>query len=339
MERMAEAHARTSWSSAEAVCERAARLARHALGASFVGIHSTPSGPDDISCIAYDAEPVSCDDTMQLCRRLLARDDSAEPHHAGGSFVFAPITLADRTVGVICAYAPAPNAFDTRAPEVLALLATDIAEHLAWGAERARLDEAEAQAAARNDTLANLAIALRDHLRIVATFSDHMRHETGGDPNAIDPSGQARPDDRSLGGPPVSTEATEGRPARILLADDLDLNRKLISDMLTIDGHVVECVEDGKQAVAAVSLRRYDLVLMDVVMPGMDGLTATRAIRALPLPASTVPILALTANSYGEQLKDCIAAGMDATLVKPMSLDDLATAVQTWTGRRHTRAA
>lgn len=276
---------------------------------------------------------------MRLCQRILIQSDDPEPQLAGGSFASAPILLEGGAVGVICAYAPTPRCFDDRAREVLALLATDIAEHLAWGAERARLEEAEAQAAARNDTLASLAVAFRDHLRIVATFSDYMRNATGGDPTATEPAAQMRGDDPSEGAGSMFEEAGEGRATRILLADDLDLNRKLISDMLTIDGHVVECVEDGKEAVAAVSLRRYDLVLMDVVMPGMDGLTATRAIRALPIPASTVPIVALTANSYGEQLKDCIAAGMDATLVKPMSLDQLSNAVQTWTGRRHTRAA
>ena len=104
--------------------------------------------------------------------------------------------------------------------------------------------------------------------------------------------------------------------------------------MLSIDGHVVDCVADGAAAVTAVEARRYDLVLMDMIMPGMDGIAATRAIRAMPAPACEVPIVALTANSFREQLDSCLKAGMDATLTKPMSLDALIRAVDTWTRGR-----
>ncbi len=119
--------------------------------------------------------------------------------------------------------------------------------------------------------------------------------------------------------------------ARILLADDLDLNRRLIADMLAIEGHRVDCVADGAAAVKMASENVYDLILMDMIMPGMDGIAATRAIRALPAPSCTVPIVALTANSFREQLDSCLTAGMDATLTKPMSVDALTRAVQTWT--------
>jgi signal transduction histidine kinase/CheY-like chemotaxis protein len=120
----------------------------------------------------------------------------------------------------------------------------------------------------------------------------------------------------------------------ILIADDLDLNRKLIADMLSLDGHEVDCVCDGAAAVRAVATRNYDLVLMDMIMPVMDGIAATRAIRALPSPACEVPIIALTAHTFKEQLDTCLEAGMDATLTKPMSLDALAAAVRSWTHGR-----
>ena len=126
--------------------------------------------------------------------------------------------------------------------------------------------------------------------------------------------------------------------ARILLADDLDLNRKLIADMLSIDGHSVDCVADGAAAVRAVGAKHYDLILMDMIMPGMDGIAATRAIRNLPAPACAVPIVALTANSFREQLDNCLKAGMDATLTKPMSLDALTHAVSRWTQGRNKAA-
>ena len=69
--------------------------------------------------------------------------------------------------------------------------------------------------------------------------------------------------------------------------------------------------------------KTYDLVLMDMIMPEMDGVAATRAIRALPAPTCCVPIVALTANSFREQLDSCLEAGMDATLTKPMTIDAL----------------
>ena len=134
--------------------------------------------------------------------------------------------------------------------------------------------------------------------------------------------------------PPKAEPPQERRGATILLADDLDLNRKLIADMLALDGHRVECVADGAAAVAAAGARGYDLILMDMIMPVMDGLAATRAIRALPTPFCDVPIVALTAHSFSEQLDACLAAGMDATLTKPMSIDALMRAVDMWTRDR-----
>ena len=136
----------------------------------------------------------------------------------------------------------------------------------------------------------------------------------------------------------VSDRAPDDAPdqdaLRILLADDLDLNRKLICDMLSLDGYVVDSVADGAAAVEAVKAKAYDLVLMDMIMPGMDGMDATRAIRALPAPACDVPIVALTAHSFREQLDNCLHAGMNATLTKPMSFDALSGAVGTWARSR-----
>ncbi len=125
---------------------------------------------------------------------------------------------------------------------------------------------------------------------------------------------------------------------RILLADDLDLNRKLICDMLSLDGYDVDSVADGAAAVEAVKAKSYDLVLMDMIMPGMDGIDATRAIRALPAPTCDVPIVALTAHSFREQLDDCLHAGMNATLTKPMSFEALSTAVSLWARSRRQAA-
>lgn len=149
--------------------------------------------------------------------------------------------------------------------------------------------------------------------------------ETAPAPDLGDPT--AAPDDKD----PSSM-------LNILLADDLDLNRKLICDMLSLDGYNVDSVADGAAAVEAVKGKSYDLVLMDMIMPGMDGMDATRAIRALPAPACDVPIVALTAHSFREQLDNCLHAGMNATLTKPMSFEALSSAVSLW-ARSRPRAA
>lgn len=133
-------------------------------------------------------------------------------------------------------------------------------------------------------------------------------------------------------------DADDASMLHILLADDLDLNRRLICDMLSLDGYKVDSVADGAAAVEAVKGKSYDLVLMDMIMPGMDGMDATRAIRALPAPTCDVPIVALTAHSFREQLDNCLHAGMNATLTKPMSFEALSQAVSVW-ARSRRRAA
>ncbi|MFX9855392.1 response regulator, partial [Acinetobacter baumannii] len=83
-------------------------------------------------------------------------------------------------------------------------------------------------------------------------------------------------------------------------------------------GHHVDAVVDGAAAVTAVQEQTYDIVLMDVQMPVMDGLEATRRIRALPGPAGSIPILALTAGVMQVEVERCLQAGMNAHLAKPL---------------------
>ncbi len=113
------------------------------------------------------------------------------------------------------------------------------------------------------------------------------------------------------------------RPLRILVADDVALNRELLQISLEQNGHRVLLVENGEQAVARVGQDRFDVVLMDVQMPVMDGIEATRRIRKLPRPAGQVPILALTANVMEGEQQRCLAAGMNRVLTKPIDWDRL----------------
>lgn len=124
------------------------------------------------------------------------------------------------------------------------------------------------------------------------------------------------------------------RPARILVADDVALNRELLATILESEGHSVHTVRNGAEAVQAVISDSFDLVFMDVQMPVMSGLEATRAIRDSAGTMSSVPIVAITADALDMSLERCRLAGMDAHLLKPLKKLDLLRAVSTWSGRK-----
>ena len=115
---------------------------------------------------------------------------------------------------------------------------------------------------------------------------------------------------------------------RILLVEDNGTNRLVATRMVERMGHRVDAVADGAEAVRAVRSIPYDLVLMDVMMPEMDGLTATRLIRAEPGPVGRTPIIGLTANAEPSKEAACHDAGMDGFVSKPVTAERLATAIQ-----------
>jgi signal transduction histidine kinase len=123
---------------------------------------------------------------------------------------------------------------------------------------------------------------------------------------------------------PVERQDIEGpptEPARrlhILVAEDVVPNQIMIEILLNRAGHEATIVENGAAAVEAMKLVDYDLILMDLQMPVMDGLEAARVIRMLPGPAGRVPIVALTANVMPDEIAACRAAGMQAHLAKPI---------------------
>jgi len=114
---------------------------------------------------------------------------------------------------------------------------------------------------------------------------------------------------------------------RVLLVDDVDLNRKVARSMLKISGVAVDEAADGLEALRVFEAspeNYYDLILMDVQMPNMDGYEASQAIRALERPdAETVPIVALTANAFNEDIEKAHQAGMNEHIAKPVKLDKL----------------
>lgn len=108
---------------------------------------------------------------------------------------------------------------------------------------------------------------------------------------------------------------------KILVVDDVEMNRELIAIGLGDAGHLVESHDSGEAAIEALKAGSvYDVILMDVQMPGMDGLAATRAIRDLPGAVADTPIIGLTANVLPEQISACRAAGMDDHFGKPVNM-------------------
>ncbi|GJD84660.1 response regulator [Methylobacterium haplocladii] len=127
---------------------------------------------------------------------------------------------------------------------------------------------------------------------------------------------------------PAAPGTVLGRPARLLVVEDHPINLEIACKLLERAGHLVDTACDGARAVAAVQEHSYDLVLMDVQMPEMDGLTATRRIRALQHPSRRVPILAMTAGVLPDQVKGFLEAGMNGHVAKPVDRKGLCAAVE-----------
>jgi CheY-like chemotaxis protein len=126
----------------------------------------------------------------------------------------------------------------------------------------------------------------------------------------------------------------EGRRSlRLLLAEDNAVNRRLASRLIEKRGHTVVMVNNGREAVQALSRETFDLVIMDVEMPEMDGFEATAAIRAKELGTDThVPIIAMTAHTMAGDRERCRAAGMDAYVSKPIRAQELYNAIDAQSG-------
>jgi signal transduction histidine kinase/AmiR/NasT family two-component response regulator len=136
---------------------------------------------------------------------------------------------------------------------------------------------------------------------------------------------------------PVETSRRDLEQAvsrRILVVDDNPINQIVIQALLKKDGHEVVLVSDGAQAVEAVQAGDFDLVLMDMQMPVMNGVDATLTIRRLAGSVHDIPIVALTANAMIEDVQRCHDAGMNGHLAKPIDRESLRRALIVWGGER-----
>ncbi|HEX4346900.1 MAG TPA: response regulator [Vicinamibacterales bacterium] len=140
------------------------------------------------------------------------------------------------------------------------------------------------------------------------------------------PAPEERQFDASLG---------ERFPMRILLAEDNVVNQRVATVLLSKFGYRADIVGNGEEAIGAVRRQAYDLVLMDVQMPEMDGLEATRRICSEIAKETRPEIIAMTANARPQDVQDCLGAGMDGVLTKPVSVDELRSLLTASGHRRH----
>jgi len=138
---------------------------------------------------------------------------------------------------------------------------------------------------------------------------------------------------------PRPAPAEPGRRLRILLAEDNQINAVLATALLKRAGHHVDVAATGEEALDAVTIAPYDVILMDMHMPEMDGVEATKRIRALDGAEAAIPIIALTANAMAETRQQCLRAGMDDFITKPFDPNDLAAAIDRWSRGRQAEAS
>ncbi len=131
----------------------------------------------------------------------------------------------------------------------------------------------------------------------------------------------------SLAGAPAAQVPPRRAPLKILLAEDNRVNQMVAERMLKKYGHQVVVVQNGLEAVAAFENQSFDVILMDVQMPLMDGFEATAAIRARERGGSHVPIIAMTARAMRGDREQCLEAGMDTYLSKPFRADEFHAAI------------
>jgi CheY-like chemotaxis protein/HPt (histidine-containing phosphotransfer) domain-containing protein len=137
-----------------------------------------------------------------------------------------------------------------------------------------------------------------------------------------------QPNTPSSSGDPSQSSPEVGRSLRILLAEDSPFNQKIVSSLLRRWGHEVTCTDNGVEAVDAAAGLRYDIILMDIEMPQMDGCEATKRIRQREQSSELhVPIIAMTAHTASEDLDRFIQCGMNVCVAKPIHPPELQQAI------------
>jgi signal transduction histidine kinase/ActR/RegA family two-component response regulator len=131
----------------------------------------------------------------------------------------------------------------------------------------------------------------------------------------------------------VSVQQTKNQPLNVLLVEDNKINQKLALALITRLGLTADIAENGQEAVTAASKKTYSLILMDMQMPVMDGIEATKQIRLLEGTNAKTPIIALTANEMKDDQDACLAAGMNDFLTKPINRNNFMSCLNKWTAK------
>ncbi|HEX4180719.1 MAG TPA: response regulator [Caulobacteraceae bacterium] len=266
--------------------------------------------------VAYDGEP-----------HLSVQVDAARIKQVFDKLIDAALSLSRR--GVIEASLQA-----TRGPDGLRL--TGSVRDTGGGLSAAKLARAFSQQGSQSAASASLGMMLCR--RIVERMGGEIRAESNvgaGATIAFEFTALESVADESDDRGSVSGS----RAAHVLVVDDNATNRMVAEALCEMFDCTSECVEDGVEAVKAASTGRFDLILMDIRMPRMDGVEATRAIRALDGPAAGVPIIALTANADPEDAQGYIACGMHDVVEKPIKPERLLQAMNAALSAAPSRAA
>ncbi len=229
------------------------------------------------------------------------------------------------------------------------LIETDVTDRVEAEQALAAAERRIGMAQARQAFLTEMSHELRTPLNSVVGFSAILADQMRGRPEAVNIDRIRRagarltevvermlalsdiePEAQAVADEPIETTQGPTGAQRVLYVDDNDNNRDLVRQILATQG--IECATaiDGAQGVDAARDGPWDLILMDIQMPVMDGVQATRAIRSMSGPAGAVPILALTANTLPEQVDAYRAAGMNDCIAKPIDMIDLITRVRAW---------
>jgi CheY-like chemotaxis protein len=123
----------------------------------------------------------------------------------------------------------------------------------------------------------------------------------------------------------------------ILFVEDDAMNRRVVRDMLTVAGATMDEAQDAESGLQMIEEHQYDIILMDLRMPGMDGLTAIRHIRARTDDKATVPVIVVTADTALDICRDCIDQGADEVILKPVAMNKLFDAIGRLIARGNSR--
>jgi len=125
----------------------------------------------------------------------------------------------------------------------------------------------------------------------------------------------------------------ENEPVKVLIAEDNGMNMELVKDILTLNGYVTVGARTGAEAIRLVAMEKPDIVLMDLHMPGMDGMTAMRILKS-DEAYREIPVLALTAAAGRAETEDVLARGFDGCVVKPINKELLLNEIRSFTAKK-----